>query len=242
MSDVATRVTVVTVAYHSDEVLPAFLESVRGAMAAPPSVFVINNAPDDPNLTERLPPSSGLEVVEPGLNLGYGRAMNLGVSLSPASRWMLLANPDLTFADGAIDELLRVGESEPGIGVVGPLILTPAGEVYPSARKLPSLRDGIGHALFARVWKSNPWTRSYLEDRQTPPRQRDAGWLSGACLLLRRDALDQVGGFDEKFFMYFEDVDLCARVGRADWRIVYAPSAVVTHLGAHSTKNANRAM
>jgi len=168
--------------------------------------------------------------------------MNLGVQHSPDSDWLLLSNPDLAFAPGAIEELLRVGNSLPGVGAVGPLILTPSGEIYPSARRLPSLRNGIGHALFGQFWKSNPWTKAYLADRENPPRQREAGWLSGACLLISREAFEAVGGFDDKFFMYFEDVDLCARIARTGRTIIYAPSATVTHIGGASTSGASRAM
>jgi N-acetylglucosaminyl-diphospho-decaprenol L-rhamnosyltransferase len=176
-----------------------------------------------------------VRVVTPGDNLGYGSAINAGVAAVPSrSEWVLVANPDLRWAPGSIDAMIAAGR-DPEIGVVGPLILTPGGEVYPSARRLPSLRTGIGHALFAPVWPDNPWSRRYRADRDPQPRRRDAGWLSGSCLLIRRSAFEAVGGFDEKFFMYFEDVDLCARIGAAGWRIVYDPSASVTHAGGHST-------
>jgi N-acetylglucosaminyl-diphospho-decaprenol L-rhamnosyltransferase len=235
-------VSLVTVSYYSGDYLPGFFASVAAASAAPVASVLVNNAADDralPAIAAALP---GVSVVDPGDNLGYGKAMNLGVTQTPDSEWLLLSNPDLTLSPGAIDELVRVGESDPRIGAVGPLIHTPSGEVYPSARRLPSLRHGIGHAIFGQVWKNNPWTRSYLADRENPPRERDAGWLSGACLLVRREAFELVGGFDDKFFMYFEDVDLCARIGRAGWRIVYAPSAELMHVGGHSTDRVNRAM
>jgi N-acetylglucosaminyl-diphospho-decaprenol L-rhamnosyltransferase len=129
---------------------------------------------------------------------------------------------------------VRIGESDARIGAVGPLVETD-GQVYPSAREIPSLRMGLGHALFANIWPSNPWSRRYHSDNERPPRERDAGWLSGSCLLIRREAFDAVGGFDDRFFMYFEDVDLGYRLSKAGWRNRYAPSATVMHSGAHST-------
>ncbi|HWO59783.1 MAG TPA: glycosyltransferase, partial [Umezawaea sp.] len=124
---------------------------------------------------------------------------------------------------------------------LGPRIHTTEGLLYPSARELPSLGRGIGHAAFGWIWPSNPWTASYRRERGLP-REGTAGWLSGACLLLRREAFAQVGGFDEGYFMYFEDVDLGDRIGRAGWLNVYVPEAEVVHIGGHSTASASARM
>ncbi|MBC7761470.1 MAG: glycosyltransferase family 2 protein [Candidatus Saccharibacteria bacterium] len=231
-----------TVAFRSDEVLPGLLHSIGNATTGSPQVYIVNNSLEEPELASRLPADVAATVIEPTENLGYGGGMNLGVASSEASDWVLLANPDLAFGEKAIDRLVEVGESSSEIGIVGPLVYTPTGEIYPSARNLPSLRTGIGHAVFARIWRTNPWTRSYLQDLEVTPHQHDAGWLSGSCLLVRRDVFESVGGFDEKYFMYFEDVDLCARVSQMGYRVVYAPSAIVTHEGGHSTSTVNRAM
>jgi N-acetylglucosaminyl-diphospho-decaprenol L-rhamnosyltransferase len=225
----------VTVAYHSDAYLPGFIASLAAASDRELVVEIVDNG--DIPAAAQLAPRDGVTIdhVIPGTNLGYGAAINLGVASAGAVDWIVGVNPDLTLGVGAIDRLIEVAESDERIGIVGPLILTADGEVYPSARRLPSLRTGIGHALFNRIWPANPWTRSYHADRELPPRQRDTGWLSGAALLIRPSAFQQLGGFDEGFFMYFEDVDLSARASRLGWRIVYAPTAEVTHIGAHST-------
>jgi N-acetylglucosaminyl-diphospho-decaprenol L-rhamnosyltransferase len=233
-------VAVVTVSYYSSEQLMPFLESIPSGTAH--SVLVVNNALDDNEVRSVVDAVPGVRLVDAPRNLGYGGAMNLGVAESPESEWVLIANPDLTFTPDAIANLIAAAHRVDGAAAIGPVIYTPAGEIYPSARRLPSLRNGIGHALFSPVWRRNPWTRAYLADRENPPRERAAGWLSGACMLVRRAAFEQVGGFDEKYFMYFEDVDLCARLGRAGGKIVYAPSAVVTHVGGHSTDRINRQM
>jgi len=162
--------------------------------------------------------------------------MNAGVAALPDSvEWVLLSNPDVVLTTGAVDELLAVGESDATIGALGPAILNSDGSLYPSARAVPSLRTGVGHAMFSNLWPTNPWTRRYRHDEELPSGQRDAGWLSGSCLLVRRSAFDQLGGFDEDFFMYFEDVDLGYRLGKHGYRNVYEPAAAATHTGAHST-------
>ncbi len=227
------EVLLVTVSYRSGDALVEFLETLPAAAASPVETVIVDNASEE-GFAERWT-APHVSVVAPGANLGYGGAVNAGVAASHAlGEWLLVANPDVRWNPGAIDLMLAAG-AEPDIGVVGPLILTPSGEVYPSARRLPSLRTGIGHALLSPVWPDNPWSRRYRADRDTEPRRRDAGWLSGSCLLVRRSVFEAVGGFDEKFFMYFEDVDLCARIGAAGWRVVYDPSASVIHSGGHST-------
>jgi N-acetylglucosaminyl-diphospho-decaprenol L-rhamnosyltransferase len=152
-----------------------------------------------------------------------------------------VANPDLEWADGALDTLLEAAERWPRGGAFGPLIRNPDGTVYPSARLLPSLGKGIGHAVLGRVWPGNPWTTAYKQS-DTAVAERTAGWLSGSCLLLRREAFDSVAGFDPRYFMYFEDVDLGDRLSRAGWLNVYVPRAEVVHIQGHSTARASAKM
>ncbi len=229
------RIGVVTVSFGSEAVLEGFLASLAVASVAEQIIVVADNKPEvgapSAELAERF---RALYLPLPK-NLGYGGAMNAAIRELPGDiRWVLISNPDIEIRPGAFDELVRVGEADARVGAVGPLVMTD-GEVYPSARALPSLANGIGHALLARIWPTNPFTASYRNDTELPPRERDAGWLSGSCLLVRREAFDAVGGFDDDYFMYFEDVDLGARLGAAGWLNRYAPSAVVEHSGAHST-------
>jgi N-acetylglucosaminyl-diphospho-decaprenol L-rhamnosyltransferase len=147
-----------------------------------------------------------------------------------------VAAADVMWRPGSLDELLTAGERTPRAGALGPLIRDADGEVYPSARLVPSLGRGIGHAVFAGIWPGNPWTRAYRQaEPEGVPAERDAGWLSGSCLLIRRTAFDSVDGFDPRYFMYFEDVDLGERLGLAGWRNLYVPGAEVVHTGGHAT-------
>jgi N-acetylglucosaminyl-diphospho-decaprenol L-rhamnosyltransferase len=224
-------------------VLAPFLESVDDATAESPVVVVADNRSGTADSVETEALAHGAEYVPMGRNAGYGAAANAGVkTLPPTVEWVLISNPDVVLHDLALDLLVATAESDPAIGAVGPAVFTAAGDLYPSARSVPSLRTGVGHALFANLWISNPWTAAYRNDQDTDRRRRDAGWLSGACLLVRRTVFDQLGGFDEGYFMYFEDVDLGYRIGRAGFRNVYEPGAEVTHSGAHSTSEHSGAM
>lgn len=240
-TDTSARVGVVTVSYGSDAVLPTMLGSIPDAVAGPVETVVVDNRPEG-DAVRHLAESAGARYLARPDNPGYGGAMNAGVALlSPTVEWVLIANPDLVLAAGGVDRLIAVARDDDAIAAVGPLVREDDGSVYPSARAVPSIRNGIGHALFVNLWPNNPWTRNYRDDTAEPVR-RDAGWLSGSCVLVRRSAFEQVGGFDERYFMYFEDVDLGFRFGKAGFRNVYEPAAEVTHSGAHATGRDGAAM
>jgi N-acetylglucosaminyl-diphospho-decaprenol L-rhamnosyltransferase len=181
-----------------------------------------------------------VELLPAGSNRGYGRAANLGAARAE-TEWIVVANQDLQFAPGSLDVLFEATARWPRAGSLGPAILTPDGSLYPSARALPSLGRGIGHALCGWWWPSNPWTSSYRQERGTPT-EHAVGWLSGSCLLVRAEAFAGIQGFDPSYFMYFEDLDLGERFGRAGWLNVYVPDAVVTHQGGQATERDRSAM
>lgn len=236
------RVGVVTVAFRSDRVLEPFLKSARSSRDASLEIVVVDNCPNEGE-ARRLSAENDAHYVPLDSNPGYGAAVNAGVAvLGSDIDWVLISNPDVELETDAVARLVSTGMSESDIGAVGPLIMNPDGSIYPSARAVPSLRTGVGHAVFVRVWPSNPFTRRYHDAHRASDVRRDAGWLSGACLLVRREAFDLIGGFDEGYFMYFEDVDLGFRLGRAGYRSVLEPSARATHTGAHSTESESALM
>ncbi|AXX33664.1 dTDP-Rha:A-D-GlcNAc-diphosphoryl polyprenol, A-3-L-rhamnosyl transferase WbbL [Actinosynnema pretiosum subsp. pretiosum] len=232
----------VTVTYSPGDTLDRFLDTLAGATTRPVRVVLADNGSTDGVPERAAAEHDDVEFVPTGGNLGYGGGANRGVAaLDDSIGWIVIANPDLEWAAGSLDRLLDATTRWPRGGAFGPLVREPDGEVYPSARLLPSLGRGIGHALFAKVWPSNPWTREYRQER-TGITERTAGWLSGSCLLLRREAFDSVDGFDARYFMYFEDVDLGDRISKAGWLNVYVPTAEVVHIGGASTKKASGRM
>jgi N-acetylglucosaminyl-diphospho-decaprenol L-rhamnosyltransferase len=232
---------VVTVTYWPGESLPSFLESLFTSTNHPLAVVLADNGSGD-GAPEAAAEAYGdrVALVRTGGNIGYGAAANVGARTG-GEEWLVVANPDITWHPGSLDVLLEAAARWPRAGAFGPAILTPEGDLYPSARGFPSLSRGIGHALFGWWWPTNPWTRSYRRESAGPV-EAPAGWLSGSCMLLRREAFDAVGGFDPAYFMYFEDLDLCRRLADAGWQSVYVPSAVVEHTGAHSTKRSRNKM
>jgi N-acetylglucosaminyl-diphospho-decaprenol L-rhamnosyltransferase len=225
---------VVAVTYSPGATLDGFLSSLSTATGRPLEVVLADNGSDDGAPERAAATHPHVRILRTGGNIGYGAAANAGLA-GLTEGYALVANPDVRFEPGSVDELLAVAQRWPRAATVGPAIRTPEGHLYPSARDLPSLSTGIGHALLGWAWPRNPWTARYRRERETP-RERTAGWLSGACLLVDLEAFHSVGGFDPGYFMYFEDVDLAARLGERGWLHVYAPSAVVEHEGGHATR------
>jgi N-acetylglucosaminyl-diphospho-decaprenol L-rhamnosyltransferase len=176
-------------------------------------------------------------VIRLSRNLGYGAAANRGVAAT-SSKYVLVLNPDTVVEPGMVKTLVAALERDPELGLVGPRLDNHDGTLYPSAREFPKLGDAIGHAFLVDVAPNNRFTRRYrmLDWDHREPRRVD--WVSGACFLARRAALDAVGGFDEAYFMYLEDVDLCWRLGRAGWRAGYEPTAGIMHVQGVSTARA----
>jgi N-acetylglucosaminyl-diphospho-decaprenol L-rhamnosyltransferase len=225
---------VVAVTYSPGESLDRFLTSLAAATARPIEVVLADNGSTDGVPERAAQQFPHVRVLPTGGNVGYGPAANAGLA-DLQSGWAVIANPDIRFEPGAVDELFAVAARWPRAATVGPAIRTPDGQLYPSARDLPALSTGVGHALLGWVWPGNPWTARYRRERETP-RERTAGWLSGSCFLVDVEAFHSVGGFDPGYFMYFEDVDLAARLGERGWLHVYAPTAVVEHEGGHATR------
>lgn len=223
-----SAVRVVTVAFNPGDELESFASTLREATGRDVILVIVDNGTET-DVVDGVAQRHGAEVVRPGTNLGYGAAANLGARAGEEP-WVVVSNPDIRWEPGSLDELLDAADRHPRAGSLGPQILNPDGTTYPSGRAVPSLTQGAGHAIFVRVWPGNPWTRRYhRRQEQVRLTEHAVGWLSGACLLLRREALRELGGFDESYFMFFEDVDLGERLGNAGWENVFVPTARVVH-------------
>ena len=232
---VADGLVVVTVTYSPGPHLDRFLATLSHATERPVTVVMADNGSTDGSPEQALERYPNSRLMRMDGNIGYGSAMNRGAAVvAPDAEFLIVANPDVQWGPGSIDVLIGAASRWPNAGALGPLIRNPDGSVYPSARHLPSLVRGGMHAVVGPVWRNNPWTKAYRQEHQEPS-ERPVGWLSGSCLLMRRAAFAEIGGFDERYFMYMEDVDLGDRLGRAGWLNVYVPSAEIMHDKGHST-------
>ena len=244
------RVAIITVSYGSGAVLEPFLSSLRQWHGDDVQVAIADNKPDHENV-EGLAARFGAAYVPLPSNPGYGAGMDAGVrallaagsgsghpsgDTSSSFDAYFFCNPDAFFVEEAAYSLGRVLLADGRIGSIGPRVLNDDGSVYSSARNIPSIGTGAGHALLGKIWKGNPWSRAYTAAADYD-RARPAGWLSGSAVMVRADVYREIGGWDDDYFMYFEDVDLGWRIGRAGYENRYEPSVAVVHSGAHSTKN-----
>jgi N-acetylglucosaminyl-diphospho-decaprenol L-rhamnosyltransferase len=167
--------------------------------------------------------------MDPHANLGYARAANLGIAATRAPV-VLVCNPDTVLAPGSARAVLDTFDAAPDVGVVGPHIVNPDGSTYPSARTAPGTGVAVGHAVLGRIAPHNRFTRAYRQSDAATDEARDVDWVSGAALWFRRTTLDRVGGWDERFFMFLEDVDVCREITASGARVRYEPGALVTHV------------
>lgn len=223
-SDAATiaarRVDVVIVNFNAADHLDACLASVVGA-AGVDSVTVVDNASTDRSMAV-VGGHPAVRWLPTGANLGFGRAANRGVA-STSAPLVLVLNPDAVVLPGTIEILTESLAVRTRCAAIGPRVENPDGTVYPSARAFPNLVDAIGHGFVGLLRADNRWSRRYLAGDRVD-------WVSGTAMLVRREAFEAVGGFDEDYFMYVEDVDLCWRFRDAGWDVHYEPAAGVVHV------------
>jgi N-acetylglucosaminyl-diphospho-decaprenol L-rhamnosyltransferase len=215
----------VIVAYNSRATLRGGVEPL--AEMPDVSVVVVDNAsPEDP-----LPAVAELPVtmVRAPRNGGFSYGCNLG-ALEGDAPYILLLNPDARIDAGSLGAMRAVLERDPAVGVVGPRILDDDGALLYSRRRYPRLRSTLAQALFLhRIFRTAAWSDEVVRDRGAYEQPGDVEWLSGACLLVRRSAFDQIGGLDEGFFLYCEDTDLCRRLADGGWAVRYEPGATARH-------------
>lgn len=235
-------IAIITVSYNSSEQLEAFLSHATPCVDNAAQIFIADNASDDIANTKAIAAKYGATVVELNNNFGYGGAINRALGHVPEQlTTILICNPDTELSPASVSRLWHEVQ-DPGVGLAGPRILNNDGSTYASGRAIPSLGHGIGHALFSNIWKSNPWTKSYHAKAYLSDTTQQVGWVSGSCIAIRRQTFKIVGGFDEAYFMYVEDVDLAYRLHQRGLSCLYVPEVSVTHLGGETTKAVKKRM
>jgi N-acetylglucosaminyl-diphospho-decaprenol L-rhamnosyltransferase len=235
---VAPRVSVLVVSYNAREYLLNCLESLESTL--PLEIIVVDNGSTDGSSDAVRLAFPRASVIASRENLGFARANNLALRQARAP-YVLILNPDAEVRPGAVEAMARLLDEDTDVGVVGPRTVGSDGSPQVSfGPSLGLLAEWRQRRLVDGVRKGRPGAlaRALHESR----REHEPGWVSGSCMLARRSALDSVGSFDEVFFLYEEDVDLCVRLKEAGWRIVYTPKAeVVHHLGRSMASSPFRA-
>jgi GT2 family glycosyltransferase len=227
-------VDLVVVSYNSAEHLRACVEPL--ARIPYVNVVVVDSASSDQTVesVSDLP----ISVIRLTENRGFAHASNVGWRKGTAP-FVIFLNPDATIDGESLRHLTDVAEGSPAVGAVAPRIVRPDGSLDFSQRRFPRLRSTYAQALFLhRLFPTAGWSDELVRDAEAYARPGAPEWVSGACLLVRRSVLERLGGLDEGFFLYCEDIDLCRRIRDAGLETRFEPGAVAVHEGGASAPRA----
>lgn len=230
--------SIIIVNYNVKNLLKKSLESIFNFQKELRfEVIVVDNDSEDQSAQMVRKHFPGVKLTENQRNLGFSAACNQGIRMS-CGRYILFLNPDTEFTPGGISEMIKFMDSHPQVGICGPQMVDPQRKVHFSARSFPSYLTAIssGQSILNRVFPDNPLSRKYLLKDQNRSQKMKVDWVSGSCLLAKRDVFEKIGLLDERFFMYVEDVDFCYRAKKAGFSVYYFPNSVVVHHIGKSTQ------
>jgi len=197
-------------------------------------IIVVDNASSDGSAEMVRAEFPQVKLIVNTINRGYTGGNNDGIATA-TGRYVLILNPDTRVVGDALSTLVEYADAHPDVGVVGPQLVNPDGSVQSSRRRFPTLMTGLFESTWLQPLAPRRVLRDYYLQDQPDDVPQEVDWVTGACLLVRREAIQQVGGLDEGFFMYSEELDWCRRIKQAGWKIVYLPQAQVMHYVGQSS-------
>ncbi|HNS20231.1 MAG TPA: glycosyltransferase family 2 protein [Sedimentisphaerales bacterium] len=230
-------VTVVVVSWNTREILRDCLRSVyENGGAVRCQVIVVDNASADGSAEMVRSEFPEVQLIANADNLGFAAANNQGMAMA-GGRYVLLLNSDTVVLDGAIAKTVAFADAHPDVAVVGCRVMNPDRTLQPTCFMYPSLLNMVLSATY--LYKLFPRSRLFGRERMTwwqRDDERDVDVVTGCFMLVRREAIEQVGVMDEQFFMYAEETDWCYRFRQAGWRLLFSPVGEIIHLGGQSSK------
>jgi GT2 family glycosyltransferase len=232
------KLSIVILCWNDTKVIGNCISSIfAGTRVTDFEVIVSDNGSSDgtPEFIRRNYPQ--VRVIENGTNLRFSRGNNVGIA-SATGDYVLILNPDTVIHEGSLDRWMRFADGHPEAGAFGCRVLNPDGSYQRSGRPFPTIwRSWIGALGMRGIGYISEIFTSDEYLGWNGDTERTIDWQSGCCLLVRGALLKQIGGFDDQFQYYYEDVDLCHRVWDAGFKILFAPDVTITHLGGQSTKD-----
>lgn len=231
--------SVVIVSFNSRDVLLPCLESIYASSPRLSlEVILVDNGSKDGSLEEVRRRFAAVTIIESGYNAGYTGGNNIGYRHA-AGRNVLFLNPDTLIKHGVLDGLVSRADSDPQCGAVGPRILRQDGSLQPSCYPPPTVANVLCSVLlldYIPGWESFSGIKTHYRPDEYS-QEMEVGAVSGCCLLVPKRVLDEIGAFDEDYWMYGEEDDLCERIRKSGYRILYSPSVSIVHLGGLASKD-----
>lgn len=199
-------------------------------------VIVVDNASSDDSVAMMENEFPQVRLIANSENVGFTVGNNQGITAS-RGRYILLLNPDTEIVGDALTMMVKYMDAHPQVGVLGPQLLNPGGSIQSSRRRFPTLATAFLESTILQQWfPRNRATRHYYITDHPDDEVQEVDWVTGACLLARRETIEEVSLLDEGFFMYSEELDWCRRMKAQGWKVVYLPTARVIHYGAQSSE------
>lgn len=226
--------SIAVVSWNTRELLDQCLKSIYDTSSGiEVETIVVDNASTDGSAEMVRVKYSGVKLIENTGNVGFAKANNQAFEVS-SGRYFLLLNPDTICLPGALPDLVSFLDRNPKTGAVGPLVLNSDRTLQYSWAKFPGLLSEAFGKLDRRIESSGLIPKTAEDLRTIDPFETD--WIGGCCLMIRREAVEQVGLMDESFFMYNEETDWCYRLNKAGWGVCVDPQAEIVHLGGQSSE------
>ena len=231
------KLSIIILCWNDREVIAECLRSIlANTHSTDFEVIVSDNGSTDGSVEFIRSSYPTVHLIENGRNLRFAKANNVGIRAS-RGEYVLILNPDTIVHEGSLDKMISFADQHPEAGAFGCRVLNSDGSYQVSARPFASLRAELIAALYLRgLGRLHKWLTSDSYPGWNGTTERQVDWVSGCFILVRAGLLKAIGGFDEQFFYYYEDMDLCRRTWQAGSKILYAPSPTITHLGGQSTK------
>ncbi len=232
------ELSIIIVSWNVRDLLAACLstiESERRDLSL--EVIVVDAGSNDATAEMLRDDFPGVLLIDRDDNVGFPKGNNIGIK-SAKGHFILLLNPDTEVVGGALEKMVGFLDSNPDVGAVGAKLLNPDGSIQSSRRRFPTLLTAIFESTWLQPLAPRWLMKRYYAGDLPNDTVVDVDWLTGACLMVRKEVIDQIGLMDEDYFMYSEELDWCRRIKYAGWRIVYVPTAEILHHVGKSSEQA----
>lgn len=231
------KLSVIYVYYNTPEELQLSIKSLERACVKIPFEVIIVNNNSPKGIPKKIYEKSNITIINNNTNCGYGKGLNQGATMAKGE-YLLLVNPDIIFKKEAIINLLREIQRKPEIGVIAPQLIDEKGNILQSISGMPFLPQSLFiFSFLGKIWSKNPFSVKYHNLNLDRDKEQEVDVAGGACMIVKKSLFEKIRGFDERFFMYFEEADFSSRIKKIGYKILYLPKAKVIHLIGRSSRN-----